>query len=97
MIALMTKMMLSCEEATFLISKKQHQKLTFKENLQLKMHLFSCYLCRRYEKEIAVLTQSFSKMKSDAEAEPPRIKLSEAQKQKLDETLKCAIDEEHKN
>lgn len=43
--------MLSCLKATELIEKKFHIKLSFKERLQLRMHLMVCDKCARYEKQ----------------------------------------------
>ena len=41
--------MLSCEEASLLMTQKQFKKLSIKKWLQLKMHLLSCKLCRRFD------------------------------------------------
>ena len=53
--ARMAGMMLSCEESSFLVSKSLEQKLTFKERINLRMHLLSCKFCLRYMKDIKVL------------------------------------------
>ncbi len=44
-------LLLSCLKATELIEKKFHIKLSFKERLQLRIHLFLCNSCSRYEKQ----------------------------------------------
>ena len=46
---LMNSFMLSCEEATLLMTRKQLKKLSIFKSIQLKMHLISCKLCRRFE------------------------------------------------
>lgn len=43
-------LMLSCNKATELIEKRTIFKLTFKENVQLKMHKTMCDACTAYEK-----------------------------------------------
>jgi hypothetical protein len=51
----MVKMMIACDEAAFLISKSRDAKLTFRESFNLKFHIMTCKLCKRYEKEINAL------------------------------------------
>lgn len=58
----MSGMMITCENASWLISKKQNERLSLKDSFNLKMHLFACYLCRRYEKEIRFLTEAHQKL-----------------------------------
>jgi hypothetical protein len=52
MMNMMSKMMLSCESAGVLICKKQHEPLKFREKISLRVHLFSCKLCKRFELDI---------------------------------------------
>lgn len=47
--------MLSCKEATQLISESQERKLTLIKMISLKFHLMMCYLCRRFDKQTKVL------------------------------------------
>lgn len=44
----MNMVMLSCDDATLLITKSAYTKLGFFENLQLKMHLMGCKFCRLF-------------------------------------------------
>lgn len=43
--------MISCKEATYLISKKEEGKLTLAERLKLSIHLMLCSICRAFEKQ----------------------------------------------
>lgn len=43
--------MISCKEATYLISKKEEGKLTLAERLKLSVHLAICSICRAFEKQ----------------------------------------------
>lgn len=47
--------MISCDQSTYLISKKQDGKLNLKEKFQLWMHLMFCKFCRRYDKQIEII------------------------------------------
>ena len=42
---------LSCLKATKLIEKKLHFKLSFREKMQMKLHLMMCDACTKYEKQ----------------------------------------------
>jgi hypothetical protein len=47
--------MLSCKDATQLISKRLDEPLTFWERFGLKLHLAICYLCRRANKQMTFI------------------------------------------
>ncbi len=42
---------ISCKKAGFLLSKKEENKLTWLEKIQLKGHITICSLCRRFEEQ----------------------------------------------
>ena len=44
-------LLLSCKEATFLLSKKEENKLSWLEKIKLRSHLSICSLCRRFEQQ----------------------------------------------
>ena len=44
-------LMLSCKEATYLVSKKEESKLTWLENVKLRSHLSICSLCKKFEQQ----------------------------------------------
>lgn len=50
--------MLTCKEATRLVSAAQDRKLGLGERLGLYLHLLICALCRRYARQIALLTRA---------------------------------------
>ena len=53
----MSRRMIACDEASFLISYQQDNRLGFKRWMQLKMHLLTCHLCRKYASQINELNQ----------------------------------------
>jgi len=59
----MAKKMIACDEAGFLISKSRDAKLTFREKMGLKIHLMTCHLCRKYEKQIIQLNKLIGRYK----------------------------------
>lgn len=42
---------LSCKKASYLIEKKQIDELSVIENIQMKMHISMCEICKMYEKQ----------------------------------------------
>lgn len=50
--------MISCDESTNLISKKQDSRLNLLEKFQLWMHLMFCKFCRRYDKQIELIDRT---------------------------------------
>jgi len=55
---MMNRTMLSCDEATFFITKAEYQKLSFLESLKLKMHLMGCKFCRRFNIQSTFITKA---------------------------------------
>jgi len=47
--------MLSCKEATRLVSESLDRELPVRQRLSLRFHLMMCYLCRRYRKQLHFL------------------------------------------
>ena len=76
-------MMLSCDKATFFITKRDYKKLSCKENLQLNMHLMGCKLCRAFHEQNAVITEKLNALRED----PPKTKLSESRRVEIQQAL----------
>jgi len=66
----MSKFMIACDEASFLISYKQDNRLGFAKWMRLKMHLLSCHLCRKYALQIKQLDSTVSEYRESAHHEP---------------------------
>ena len=54
----MSKRMIACDEASFLISYKHDHRLGLKNWWRLKMHLLTCHLCRKYAHQIEELNHA---------------------------------------
>ena len=54
----MSKRMIACDEASFLISLREDHKLNFWKWWKLKMHLLSCHLCRKYSRQIGEISRT---------------------------------------
>lgn len=77
-------MMLSCDTATFYITKSEYQKLGCKENMQLKAHLMGCKLCRSFNQQNAILSNKLNTIQHD----PPKAELSPDKKAEIEKALK---------
>jgi len=49
------KIIYNCKQATFLIEKKSFSKLSFREMIELRVHLYGCSFCRLYKKQSRVI------------------------------------------
>jgi hypothetical protein len=49
------KIIYNCKQATFLIEKKAIKRLSFREIIELRIHLFGCSFCRLYSKQSRVI------------------------------------------
>lgn len=74
--------MYTCKEATYLISKKEEGKLTFIQNVKLRMHISMCKFCKLFEKQNKYIIDNIRKL-NDKE-----IKLPSEIKNNISENLK---------
>ncbi len=56
--------MISCKQSTEWVIKKEHKKLSIKENLQLLSHMAICSFCRLFQKQSSVINKALSKNES---------------------------------
>lgn len=67
---LMNYLMLSCKKATELIEKKSVTDLSWKENIQLKVHTKMCDACCYYQKQSKEIDGILYKYVHNEEATP---------------------------
>lgn len=60
---IMRLLFLSCLKATELVEKKFHIRLSFRENMQLKIHLMMCEACSKYEKQSSLIEKGIQNIK----------------------------------
>lgn len=72
------KIRYNCKKATLLIEKKQLTALSFREKLELKIHLAGCVVCRIFERQSIRINQMVKEL----------FTASAQQENKLDETYK---------
>lgn len=79
------KIAYNCKQATFLIEKKQLATLTFREKLELKIHLATCSVCRMFQQQSIVINQMVKGLFHSSQ--PKEIKLDETFKIELQERI----------
>ncbi len=67
-------MMISCRKATELVSKALDAPLSRRERLALRLHLWLCHRCRRYQRQLHLLRRMVSR--TSLEDWLPKAKLS---------------------
>ncbi|WP_339900724.1 hypothetical protein [uncultured Cyclobacterium sp.] len=58
---LMSRMLLSCKEATFLVEKQMESSLTFMEKFRLSIHLKLCKVCSAYQHQSETINNALKK------------------------------------
>ncbi|MFZ5557130.1 MAG: zf-HC2 domain-containing protein [Pseudomonadota bacterium] len=59
--------MITCRQASQLVSKERDVKLTWRERLSLRLHLLMCAMCRRYERQLGFLSRVASRFEQAME------------------------------
>jgi len=84
--------MLTCEEASYLASKKIDGKLRWNERIGFWLHIAMCRLCRRYAKDIKKLhALMLKKGKTGQVLLPESVTLSEKSRERIKKVLNKAL------
>lgn len=62
---LMKYFMISCKEATFLITKKEERALSLKQQIQLAVHASMCSFCKKFETQSKIIHEESKHIISD--------------------------------
>jgi len=87
MMVFMSKRMIACDKASYLISLREDRKLGFRRRLQLKMHLLTCHLCRKYAKQIGELNHSLELYRDGCSDESCTHHLSQDAESRIDKVF----------
>jgi hypothetical protein len=86
--AYMQRIMLSCEEATFIATKKIVQDVSLKERMNLQMHLAVCKHCRKFYHQVRMITGTIRHHSSKAgNSKAIQTRMSPAEKSKLQKLI----------
>jgi hypothetical protein len=56
--------MISCKEATRLLSQGEDRRLTYAERVKLRLHLAVCVACTRFSRQLAFMRHALSRYRS---------------------------------
>lgn len=73
---------ISCKKATYLVSKKEENRLSWLEKWQLRGHFTICSLCRKFEEQTGFIGRMVKDTHVHVQATLP-----ETSKQKMKESL----------
>jgi len=65
----MSRRMIACDKASFLISYRLDHRLGAYPWMQLKMHLLTCHLCRKYASQIEELNTALDQYREGCSSE----------------------------
>ena len=79
--------MLTCKDASQLISEGQDRKLGLRERIGLRLHLWMCQSCRLFEKQLGQLRQVLHRGWKEGEL-PTEISLSTEAQERIRQNLR---------
>ena len=81
------KVIYNCKQATLLIEKKQLAKLSFRESIELRIHLAGCSMCKLYKKQSHMISTMVLQLYHDSMQQTSTAKLDEAFKKDLQDRI----------
>ena len=86
------KIQYNCKKATFLIEKRMLSKITFREKIELRIHLAGCSVCRVFDQQSQMINTMVRQLFNNADKSS--IKLDDEYKKNLHDRIE---DELNKN
>ncbi|MBU1265497.1 MAG: zf-HC2 domain-containing protein [Gammaproteobacteria bacterium] len=79
--------MLTCKDASHLVSHCQDRPLNFRERWGLRIHLWMCGNCRRFERQIALMRRLLRQSDPRTETEIAGIELTAEARERISRAL----------
>jgi hypothetical protein len=79
--------MLTCKDASHLVSHGQDRPLSFRERWGLRIHLWMCGNCRRFERQVALMRRLLRQPDLRTETEIAVIELSAEARERIGRAL----------
>lgn len=71
--------MLNCQQTSQLVSQSLDRRLTWQERFSLRMHLWMCKYCKRFQQQVIALRAALSRQLTQTESDT-NIRLSDVAK-----------------
>lgn len=82
--------MLSCKQASELVSQSLDRHLTMRERMSVRFHLLICVACARFGHQLAFMQITIKKFITDTE-QNEELKLSPDAKERMAESMKTKV------
>jgi len=79
--------MLTCKDASHLVSHSQDRPLSFRERWELRIHLWLCVNCQQFERQMGLMRRLLRQPTRQAEAETADTPLSAEARERISQTL----------
>jgi len=56
--------MVSCKEATRLLSQAEDRRLSHVERIKLRLHLYACVACSRFSRQLALMREALVRFRT---------------------------------
>ncbi|RLD68104.1 MAG: hypothetical protein DRI84_00530 [Bacteroidetes bacterium] len=89
---MMNKLMLSCDDATMLITRSDFEQLSSIKQFKLKMHLASCSMCRNFKQQSSIITSQVNYLKTNFDAGNFQIVLNDDKKKLIQSAIDKKIE-----
>lgn len=87
--------MLTCKDASHLISERQERPLAFRERMGLKLHLMMCAYCRLYERQVGLMRRALRELGRRAGQVARDSELSPEARERIRKALAERCDHDH--
>jgi len=88
---LMRKLMLSCVQATFLVTKEMSGTITFWEKIKMQLHLMVCKYCRLFKKQSRFIDDNVEQLHQDSSKYLLDRKLDDTKKAAMDQAMQAEL------
>lgn len=79
--------MLTCKEATRLISERQERPLGLRERWSLRLHLWICVYCRRFERQLSMMRLALRQLRRNTEQDIEGLDLTPEARERIRRAL----------
>ncbi|MCU0834719.1 MAG: hypothetical protein MUC77_09840 [Chromatiaceae bacterium] len=79
--------MLTCKDASHLLSERQERPLGLRERCALRLHLWMCVSCRRFARQLGLLRRGMAALRQQLRGETRRAELSDEARARIRRAL----------
>lgn len=80
--------MLTCNDASHLLSEGQERPLGLRERMGLRLHLWMCVSCRRFEQQLTLMRRAMRLLRQRAETEADAAELPVGARERIRRALR---------